>query len=238
VPPCLELASQLQDKAAQVFTGDLNEYIEDIRKAHEQKIDTINPDELVNFGWDKDNKDKTTAMVSTFAEWITGHKDEIIALQIFYSQPYRRRELTFAMVKELAERILLDKPTLAIISIWRAYEQLESVSGQPKNEMVALVALIRRVIGIDAALTPYDKTVDKNFQQWLFKKQAGTLKFSKEQMDWLYMLKEQIATSVHMDIEDLDLTPFDAKGGRGKMWQLFGEGMNVIIDELNEALAA
>lgn len=31
---------------------------------------------------------------------------------------------------------------------------------------------------------------------------------------------------------------FDAAGGRGKMWQLFDEGMNDIINELNEALAA
>jgi type I restriction enzyme, R subunit len=100
------------------------------------------------------------------------------------------------------------------------------------------VALIRKVAGIDATLTPYDKTVDSNFKAWLFKKQAGTLKFSKEQMDWLYMIKEQIATSVHIDADDLDYTPFDAKGGKGKMWQLFGEQTGTIINELNEELAA
>jgi len=209
-----------------------------VRKAHEQKIDLLNPDELVNVGWDKDNIDKANETVTAFKEWIESHKDEIVTLQIFYGQPYRRRELTFAMIKDLVEKIVLDKPTLAPMSVWRAYEQLESVSGQPKNEMVALVSLIRKVSGIDATLTPYDKTVDRNFQQWLFKKQAGTLKFSKEQMDWLYMLKEQIATSIHIETDDLDYTPFDAKGGRGKMWQLFGDEMETIINELNEALAA
>jgi type I restriction enzyme, R subunit len=235
---CKELETELQNKAAKVFTGELNEYIENVRKVHEQKIDILNPDELVHAGWDKDNKEKANETVQAFKDWIESHKDEITALQLFYSQPFRRRELTFAMIKDLVEKIILDKPTLAPLSVWRAYEQLEAVSGQPKNEMVALVSLIRRVTGIDTALTPYDKTVDKNFQQWLFKKQAGTLKFTKEQMEWLYMLKEQIAVSVHVDIDDLDYTPFDAKGGRGKMWQLFGESMNVIIDELNEALAA
>jgi type I restriction enzyme R subunit len=39
-------------------------------------------------------------------------------------------------------------------------------------------------------------------------------------------------------LEDLDFTPFDEKGGRGKMHQLFGAEMNDIINELNEALAA
>ncbi|MBI2471002.1 MAG: DEAD/DEAH box helicase family protein [Planctomycetes bacterium] len=229
---------KLRNDAAKVFTGELNEYIENVRKAHEQKIDMLNPDEVVHAGWDKDNKEKAHAMVNAFKEWIEGHKDEIIALQIFYGQPFRRRELTFKMIKELVEKIVMDKPAIAPLYVWRAYEQLENVSGQPKNEMVALVSLIRRVAGIDDALTPYEKTVDRNFQQWLFKKQAGTLKFTKEQMEWLYMLKEQIATSVHVDSEDLDYTPFDAKGGRGKMWQLFGDEMENIINELNEALAA
>lgn len=142
------------------------------------------------------------------------------------------------MIKDLVEKIVMDRPALAPLSVWRAYEQLESVSGQPKNEMVALVSLIRKVAGIDDSLTSYDKTVDINFQKWLFKKQAGTLKFTKEQMEWLYMLKEQISTSVHVDADDLDFTPFDAKGGRGRMWQLFGNEMENIINELNEALAA
>lgn len=230
---------QLRNDAAKVFTGELNEYIENVRKAHEQKIDLLNPDELIHVGWDKDNKDNANETITAFKEWIEEHKDEVVALQIFYDQPYRRRELTFSMIKSLVEKIIQEKPALAPMSVWRAYEQLENVSGQPKNEMVALVALIRRVAGIDDKLTPYDKTVDRNFQQWILKKNAGQHnRFTKEQMDWLYMLKEQIATSIHIETEDLDYTPFDAKGGRGKMWQLFGDEMETIINELNEVLVA
>ncbi len=232
----LEL-EQLRDNAAKVFTGELNEYIDNVRKAHEQKIDMQNPDELLNVGWDTENKEKAVEIITSFTGWINEHKDEIIALQIFYGQPYRRRELTFAMVKELVEIIVLDKPTLAPSNVWRAYEQLESVSGQYKNELVALVSLIRRVAGIDKTLTPYDKTVDNNFKQWIFKKQAGNLKFNKEQMEWLNMLKDQIAASVHVEKDDLNYTPFDARGGQGRMWQLFGNSMDTILNELNEALA-
>jgi type I restriction enzyme R subunit len=36
----------------------------------------------------------------------------------------------------------------------------------------------------------------------------------------------------------LDYTPFDANGGKGKMYQLFGSEMTEIINELNEVLAA
>jgi type I restriction enzyme R subunit len=234
-----ELETELQNRAARVFTGEVNVYIENVRKAHDQKIDLVNLDELTLASWDRDKAEKASNTVRDFASWIDAHRDEMVALQIFYSQPYRRRELTFAMLKDLAEKLVAENPGLAPASVWRAYEQLESVSGQPKNELVTLVSLIRRAAGIDPVLTSYDKTVDGNFKNWVFKRHAGAgRKFTEEQMEWLCMLKDQIATSVHVDIDDLDYTPFDAKGGRGKMWQLFGESMNQIIDELNEALAA
>ncbi|MFH1005591.1 MAG: type I restriction-modification enzyme R subunit C-terminal domain-containing protein, partial [Bacteroidota bacterium] len=75
-------------------------------------------------------------------------------------------------------------------------------------------------------------------QNWVFKKQAGATKFNEEQMQWLRMIKDHISTSIHIDADDLDYTPFDAQGGKGKMYQLFGDKMNEIINELNEVLAA
>ena len=104
---------------------------------------------------------------------------------------------------------------------------------------MALVSLVRHVCGIDSQLTGYDKTVDKNFQQWILKKNAGRHnRFTEEQMAWLRMMKEHIASSFHLGREDLDYAPFDSKGGLGKMWQLFGEKTNEIIEKLNEVLAA
>ncbi|MBV6467969.1 MAG: hypothetical protein PGMFKBFP_03342 [Anaerolineales bacterium] len=197
-----------------------------------------NPDTVINVGWDSDNKTKAETLVRDFKTWIEQHKDEIIALQIFYAQPYRRRELTYAMMKDVLERLKAEKPVLAPMQVWRAYEQLEKTNGSPRNELIALVSLIRKVSGVDKTLMAYDKTVDKNFQNWVFKKQAGALKFTEEQMQWLRMIKDHIATSIHLDADDLDYTPFDAAGGKGKMYQLFGDRMNEIINELNEALAA
>lgn len=114
------------------------------------------------------------------------------------------------------------------------------MNGQsPKNELIALVSLIRKVTGIDEVLTPYDKTVDKNFKDWIFKKHAGAgTKFNDEQMEWLRMIKDHVASSIHFEKEDLYYAPFDAKGGIGKMYELFGDEMDQIIDELNETLVA
>lgn len=229
---------QLQHEAAKVFNGDLNTYIENVRKAHEQKIDLANPDEVIHVGWDKDNLDKSKEVVADFTAWMQAHKDELTALQIFYNQPFRRRELTYKMIKEVLEKLLNEKPTLAPVNVWRAYEALEQCNGSVRNELTAIVSLIRKVSGLDTTLTAFDKTVDKNFQAWVFKKQAGATKFNEEQMQWLRMIKDYVVNSFHIDRDDFDLNPFNAQGGLGKMWQLFGDKTDDIINELNEALAA
>lgn len=225
--------------AASVFNGDLNTYLDNVRRVHEQIIDNINIDEVKKSEWDTTTVDKSKEIIKEFSEYLEKHKDEIKALTIYYNQPHNRKMVTFKMIKEVMEKLKMDKPTLAPAHVWGAYENLEEVKGSaPVNELTALVSLIRRVCGIDQELTAYDKTIDRNFQAWVFQKQAGKLKFTEEQMNWLRMIKDHVVSSFHIEADDLDYTPFDREGGKGKMWQLFGDQMNEIIDELNEALVA
>ena len=233
-----EAQQMLLHEARSTFNGSLNEFIDTVRRVHEQIIDTINLDQVTKSEWADESADKATELIGEFKAYLESHKEEIIALTIFYNQPFQRRTVTYRMIRELLDRLKADKPALAPMRIWHAYEQLEKVNGtSPKNELIALVSLIRRVTGIDPVLTMYDKTVDANFKDWVFRQHSGAgEKFTEEQMQWLRMIKEHIASSIHIEPDDLDLTPFDAHGGRGKMWQLFGERKGAIIDELNEVL--
>ena len=89
----------------------------------------MNPDEVIHVGWDKDNKEKAEKIVKEFANWMQEHKDELTALQIFYNEPFRRRELTYSMLKEVLETLLREKPVLAPIHVWQAYEALGQCKG-------------------------------------------------------------------------------------------------------------
>lgn len=231
---------QLQNEAAKVFTGELNNYIENVRKAHEQRIDLSNPDEVIHVGWDMDVIAKAGEIVKGFTEWMLLHKDELTALQIFYNQPYRRRELTYSMIKEVLDKLKEDKPALAPMQVWRAFTSTGVKSnGSPLNELSAIVSLIRNVCGIDSVLTSYDKVVDKNFKDWVWKRHSGAgHKFTEEQMQWLHMIKEHVSSSFHIEKDDFDYNPFNSLGGLAKMWQLFGTETDEIINELNEVLAA
>jgi len=231
---------ELVRQAASTFNGELNDYLDNVRREHEQIIDSVNIDTVTKSEWDTTSVDKATAIVKDFSEYLELHKDEIKALSIFYNQPYNRREITFKMIKEVFDKLTLEKPMLAPDYVWNAYATLEDVkSQQPKDELTALVSLIRRACGIDSELKAFDKTIDENFKNWIFKQNAGQHnRFTNEQMDWLRMIKDHVVSSYHIELDDLDYTPFDSQGGRGKMFQLFGNEMNEIINELNEVLAA
>jgi type I restriction enzyme R subunit len=241
-----EAQQELIQQAATTFNGTLNEYIDNVRKEHEQIIDHINIDTVTKSEWDSFTTEKANETIRDFTEYLEKNKDEIQALSIFYNQPYNRRNITFKMIKEVMEKIKLEKPMLAPDYVWNAYCAVDSVETRliaslrcPKNDLTALVSLIRRACGIDGELKPFDRTINENFQNWIFKQNAGQHnRFTQEQMDWLRMIKDHVVSSYHIEMDDLDYTPFDAQGGRGRMYQLFGKEMNEIINELNEVLAA
>lgn len=62
--------------------------------------------------------------------------------------------------------------------------------------------------------------------------------FTPEQLAWLDLIRDPIATSLSIEPEDLELSPFNQRGGLGKAHPFFGEQLPKLLDELNEALAA
>jgi len=231
---------KLIGQAANVFTGPLINLLDGIRREKEQTIDHDNLDKLIEAGWSGDAKENAMAMTKDFASYLEEHRDQIDALTIFYTQPARRAQVTYAMIKALLNALKTDRPKLAPLRVWRAYALLDEYKGvDPANELTALVALIRRVCGIDVKIAPFADIVRRNFQSWILKRHSGAgEKFTGEQLEWLQMIRDHITTSIHLDRDDLDMSPFNARGGLGKMHHLFGERMDDIIFELNEALAA
>ena len=231
---------QLVRDAASVFNGELIELIDSIRRDKEQTIDHDSLDTVERAEWEGDTHENAEAMAQDFRQYLEANRDKIEALTIFYTQPHRRRELTFEMIREVFDKLKSDQPRLAPLRVWQAYSFLDEYKGrQPASELTALVALIRRVCGIDATLSPYSETVRRNFQNWIMTHHSGSgEKFNEEQMDWLRMIRDHIITSFHLSRDDLDMAPFDGRGGMGQMYKLFGDQMDDVIDELNGALAA
>lgn len=237
---CQQAQNELVKEAAKVFNGELIELLDTIRRDKDQIIDHENLDRVQRAEWDGNAKENAAALVQDFKEYLEANQDELDALHIFYSQPARRREITYDMIKKVMEKLRSDKPNLAPIRVWEAYVFLDEVKIKGQiNELTALVSLIRRTCGVDKTIANYADVVRRNFQSWIMKRHSGNgEKFNEAQMAWLHMIRDHIISSFHIERDDLETAPFNAQGGLGKMHQLFGEKMPSLLEELNEALAA
>jgi len=230
------------DRACEIFNKpDIRNYIEDVRKKHEQIIDTVNIDTVMNADWDKQTQNQAQDTIETFRDFLKKNKDEITALKIFYNQPYRIKEITFKMINDLYSILKSSPYSLTVERLWGAYYQLgnNKVKGiSTKRMLTDIVSLIRYELKIDKDLAPFSEIINRNFKDWVFRKNAGHIQFTEEQMEWLRMIKDHIMTSLKITPEHFNYTPFDALGGIGKFYQEFGEDYDKILKELNEVLVA
>jgi type I restriction enzyme, R subunit len=242
VPDEAQLAAAqlvLCQQAGSLFTGEAIELMERIRRDREQTIDHDNLDQVVKSAWAVDSQAQAQGLVQELGDYLREHQDEIDALRIYFQEPHRRREVTFGMIRQVMERLKIDRPRLAPVNVWQAYQLLEDCPDNPVSELTALVGLIRLVAGIDGVLVSYEAVVRRNFQNWVMRTHAGGgAKFSEAQMEWLHMIRDHVTSSFHFERDDLDMSPFDSRGGLGKMYELFGDELDGLIDELNEELVA
>ena len=237
-----ETRQELSDYACKVFNDPkVRDYIENVRKIHEQIIDTVNIDTVINYGWQEQTIEQAKEAIKTFQKFIQENKDEIITLKIFYNQPYRMREITFTMIKDIYAALQKPPYSLTTERLWSAYYQLnsEKVRGRSIKKMLTdIVSLIRFELKIDNVLAPFSDTINRNFKTWVFKKNAGNIQFTDEQMDWLRMIRDHIASSMSISGDSFEYTPFSENGGLGRYYEVFGQDYENILNELNEVLVS
>lgn len=236
-----ETQSRMADDAAKPFLlPQLRTYIENVRKAHDQIIDNVNLDRINVAGWDTQHKENAANTLSTFRQFIEANKDEITALSIIYNQTWKNRPLTLAMIRELYEAMNQPPYNLTHERLWQAYgvsnpEKVKAISAT--RMLTDIVSLLRFEFGYDEELKPFSDVVNYNFRQWTFEKNAGHAHFTDEQMSWMRMIRDHVAASMSITIDDLSLPPFDDCGGLGKFYDLFGPNYETLLDELSLALA-
>jgi type I restriction enzyme R subunit len=211
-----------------------------VKRESEQTIDVTTIDTVIESGFDAAAKDKAEETVRSFRDYIAEHQSEINALQILYSRPYKQR-LTEPMLKELEKKLREVHAAWTEDRLWDAFAVTApgKVKGRSQAGRFAdLVALVRFALEQQPILAPFADSVSERFNEWLMDKaKAGTV-FTTEQLAWLNLMRDQIATSLSIEPDDLDLAPFNQRGGLGKAHQLFGEQLPKLLDELNEVLAA
>ena len=201
---------------------DLRQKIIQVHRVAEQTIDTVSKDRLICAGADKKTADDLRQTTRSFRDYIDKHKIEIEALQILYSRPYAKR-LTELMLKELEKKLREENASWNEAQLWRAFESEapEKVKGKSAvNRFADLVPLVRFALEQQPVLKPFADSVTERFHEWLMDKAKAGVTFTSEQLAWLNLIRDHIATSVTIEPDDLELAPFQQRGGLGKAHQL------------------
>ena len=216
------------------------ELLIEIKKKNELTIDHVSQDQVIEAAFSADALARARTIVQSFEQFIVKHKDEITALQVLYSKPYKQR-LKFEDIKDLAHAI--EKPPYLWneSQLWQAYAALEKskVKGASgKRILTDLVSLVRFATHQDSELVPFAEKVNANFNTWLGEQESRKKKFTDEQRHWLEMIRDHVAANLVVEADDFEYVPFAQEGGLGKVHRLFPEGLQNIIESLNMALVA
>lgn len=228
----------IQSAVSPFHDPDVRDYIENVRRSHDQIIDNTNIDSVLFAGFDAQQEENADRIISTFHEFIEENKDEILALRIIYNESYKDRPMAIEQLKALYEK--LKARGITVERLWDCYaiKKLDKVKRGTIAQLTDLISIIRFEMGYSDNLAPFADKVNYNFMQWTFKRNAGNIQFTEEQMEWLRLIKDHIATSLSILPEDLDLTPFDRKGGLLGFYDSFGDNYEEILQEMNEELVA
>jgi type I restriction enzyme, R subunit len=204
----------------------------------EQTIDEINKDRVISADF---STDEAKQKVESFKAFIKENKNELDALQIIYSKSYKQRHLTYEIINKLADAIKRPPYNLTPEVLWMAYEKLEKAKirgGGPLKLLTNIISLVRFAINDMPVLEPFTMLVDENFGKWVKIQESIGRKFTDEQKWWLENIKEHIASSGAMEMDDFDLTPFSNRGGLAKADKVFGGEVGKVVEEMNEVLVA
>lgn len=223
---------------APFMNPDTRDFIENVRRSHDQIIDNVNLDSVLFAGYDTQKEENADRMIQTFRTFIEENRDEILALRIIYSEPYANRAMAVEQLKALYEK--LKSKGITVERLWDCYaiKKPDKVKKGVMAQLADLISIIRFEMGYTDQLFPFADKVNYNFMQWTLRRNAGAVHFTEEQMEWLRLIKDHIVSSLSILPEDLDLTPFDKKGGLLAFYDVFGEQYEKVLQEMNIELVA
>ena len=232
--------AELRDQACAALDDPaLRNLIKAIKKKADIVIDEGTLDVLHLAEYDKGQSEQRTA---SFKAFIEANQNELLALQILYSQPYPKRRLTYASLRELAAKLADPPQHLTAADVWQAYKRLNAalVRGAPSDKVLTdLISLVRFATGQADVLEPFAARVEQRFNLWIGRQIKAGQVFNDDQMAWLKAIKDYLAANVEIAPADLVRDqPFSDWGGVVAARRLFGTELNGMLEELSEVLVA
>ena len=185
---------------------------------------------------------KETDVVNSFREFISieSNRNEVEALDIIYRQDYNNRPITEAMIHNLFDKMIEFNASLTQQNVFVAYREMTKSKAAFK-QLADIIQIIKFEWKYIEELTPFADEVRNRFKGWVFEKNQksnSTNPFTEEQMVWLRLIRDHIASNASISLASLKMGQFAQMGGTMKFVKLFGNNCKDLLNELNAALVA
>jgi len=233
---------QLLEQAVEPLAAnpELRNRLLEIRRAHDLVIDETSQDVLLDAHGVVDTE-RAREVVTSWRAYLEGNKDEITALQLLYSDTGK---VSFAELRELAERIKRPPYSWTPDLLWSAYEALEVDPEHPhirradRHTVTDLISIVRYTLEQDHELVPYAETVRERYAGWLAAQEQAGAAFTATQRWWLDRIADVVAQANGISVEDLDNAPFSERGGVDGAVRELGDRAAVWLAQLDAELTA
>lgn len=208
------------------------------KKINEQIIDKISIDNVEFAGFDKRLEEKAKTVLDNFKTFIEENKENLDLIKSYYDQSFRNK-ISYKEIKEFSKKIS-EYPSLGDgLNIWKAYRIIkpnkvpENWSSFTNGDYISLLDFTFHKADI---LEPYKYKVETKFENWIEKKENNWIVFTDLEKEWLEIMKNEFANNISITNDDFAYGVLAQKWGIWAAYEVFGEKINDLIEEMNGVL--
>jgi type I restriction enzyme R subunit len=171
------------------------------------------------------NEYKPEDYLSAFSRFVKENPDHIDAIGILLNRP---QEWSTGAISELKTKLAATPMRFTMENLQKAHQV------RYHKALVDIISMVKHAARDEEALFTAEERVARAFDRVTMGK-----RFTTEQQAWLSRIREHLIANLSIDQSDFEIIPvFLDHGGFRRASQVFGPDLPVLIQELNEAVAA
>lgn len=159
--------------------------------------------------------------LTRFAQFIQTKQTEIEALQVLMNRPQEWRTDVLEGLRQKLRAASFDE------------RELQKAAELVHHRLADIISLVKHAAKEESPIYSAEERVDHAMSQL----QAQN-SFSGEQLQWLQLIREHLVKNLTIELDDFDAPIFFQRGGMGKAKRVFDAGLEKLILQINEHLAA
>ncbi len=183
-------------------------------------VDTVEDEVMFRVG---DEYQKPEDYLKLFEQFVKDNPEQIEAIEILLSRPAKWNTDALDDLREKLKKSYFSEKDLQ-----RGHELVY------KKPLADIISMVKHASNYNVPILTAQERVEQ-----VIRKLMEKYSFSEEQLNWLSYIKEHLIQNLTISKDDFTIMPvFKNHGGLSIARQVFGKEFEVLIQEINEAIAA